>query len=107
MNIGELDKRVVIKSKVTTTDQWNTELISTTVEGHAWAKVIYKGGGEKQSADQRVAINRVEFIMRFRTDVNARDTLIQYGAQDYDVHSVEIIGRDEGLKVTTTVRDNG
>ena len=45
--------------------------------------------------------------MRFRTDVNARDTLIQYGAQDYDVHLVEIIGRDEGLKVTTTVRDNG
>ena len=44
--------------------------------------------------------------MRYRSDVTTVD-LLEYDGDKYNVHSVEIIGRKEGLRVITTRRDNG
>lgn len=107
MNIGKLDKRISIKTIGTTVDQWNTEVTDSTSVTNVWAQVIYKGGTEKQSADQRVSVDRVEFLIRYKQGINERDNVIEYNSQDHDIHSIEIIGRNEGMRLITTCRDNG
>tara|TARA_B110000914_G_C15497186_1_gene463892 strand:+ start:1051 stop:1374 length:324 start_codon:yes stop_codon:yes gene_type:complete len=105
MNIGELDKRIALYSGAATTDSWNHVNHTRVLKGTFWAKVIYKSGTEKQSADQRVGVDKVEFIIR-HLDGMDKVSSVQYAADYYDIHSIEVIGRKEGLRLITTVRDN-
>ena len=50
-------------------------------------------------------IDRVVFTIRFRDDVTVNDR-IKWEGSYHDIHSVEIIGRREGLRLITTARDN-
>jgi len=106
MNIGELDKRIEIYSSSSTTDSWNHVNLTRNLKGRYWAKVIYKSGAEKQSADQRVGVDKIEFIIRYQSDLSTKAASVKYGTDFHDIHSIEIIGRKEGLRLVTTVRDN-
>ena len=106
MNIGELDKRIALYSQSASTDTWNHVNTSRNLLGTVWAKVIYKSGTESQTANQRVNVDRIEFLIRYRSGLSARDTEVQYRTDYYDVHSIEVIGREEGLRLITTLRDN-
>jgi len=106
MNIGKLDKRIEIYNWSGSTDSWNHEVKSKSLVGTFWAQIIYKGGGEEQSSDQKVGVDKIEFVIRYQSGITTRDTVIQYGSLLHDVHSIEVIGRKEALRLITTVRDN-
>ncbi len=106
MDIGRLDKRIDIYNWSGSTDSWNHEVKSKSLVGTFWARMIYKGGKEEQSSDQRVGVDKIEFIIRHQSGLTTRDTVISYESQLYDVHSIETIGRNEALRLITTVRDN-
>ena len=106
MNIGQLDKEIDIYQSTGVTDDWNHEVSSLALVGRFWANVIYKSGTEKQSSDQRVNVDKVEFLIRYQTGLSPRDTSVFYASKYHDVHSIEIIGRNEALRLITTVRDN-
>ena len=106
MKIGNLDKRVTILHRNTTTDAWNHSVASYVNLGDAWAEVQYKRGTEEQVGQQRVGVDHVHFIMRHRNDISTT-SIIEYDGDKHNVHSVEIIGRKLGLRLITTKRDNG
>tara|TARA_R100001591_G_scaffold113692_2_gene127197 strand:- start:687 stop:1013 length:327 start_codon:yes stop_codon:yes gene_type:complete len=106
MNIGELDKRIALYTSSVSTDAWNHENKSRVLLETVWAKVIYKSGTETQTANQRVNVDRIEFLIRYRGGLSARNTEVQYGTDFYNVHSIEVIGRNEALRLITTFRDN-
>lgn len=106
MKIGNLDKRVSLLVRNNVTDAWNHSVVSYTNRATLWAEVQYKRGTEEQAGQQRVGVDHVHFIMRYRSDVTTVNPL-EYDGDKYNVHSVEIIGRKEGLRVITTRRDNG
>lgn len=106
MNIGKLDKRIEIYNWSGSTDSWNHEVKIKSLVGTFWAQIIYKGGGEEQSSDQKVGVDKIDFVIRHQSGITTRDTVILYGDLLHDVHSVEVIGRNEALRLITTVRDN-
>jgi head-tail adaptor len=106
MNIGELDKRIAIYNWAGSTDSWNHEVKTKSLVATVWASVIYKGGDEKQSSDQKVGVDKIEFLIRHKSGLTTRDTVIKYGGFLHDVHSIETIGRNEGIRLITTLRDN-
>tara|TARA_Y100000401_G_C8325657_1_gene228069 strand:- start:101 stop:427 length:327 start_codon:yes stop_codon:yes gene_type:complete len=106
MNIGELDTRIALYSQSVSTDAWNHENKSRVLLETVWAKVTYKSGTETQTANQRVGVDKIEFLIRYRSGLSARNTEVQKGTDYYDVHSIEVIGRNEALRLITTLRDN-
>jgi len=106
MNIGQLDTRIALYNIAVGSDDWNHRTQSNQLLETVWAKMTYKSGTETQTADQRVGIDKVEFLIRYRSGLSARDTLVRKGTDYYDVHSIEVIGRNEALKLITTIRDN-
>ncbi|MDA9755378.1 phage head closure protein [Flavobacteriales bacterium] len=105
MNIGRLDQRVEHHIPRVATDEWNHTPPAWQLNDTVWATVTFRGGTERQVADQRVNIDRVVFTIRFRDDVTVNDR-IKWEGSYHDIHSVEIIGRREGLRLITTARDN-
>ena len=105
MNIGRLDKRITIQTRTVATDTWNHEVITWTTRATTWASVRFNSGRETQEADQRVAIDRVTFTVRHRTDIQLTDR-IEYGGGYYDIQSIQEVGRDEAIRLITTKRDN-
>ena len=105
MKIGNLDKRVSILTRSNSVDAWNHSVVSFVNRATVWAEVQYKRGTEKNVGQQRVNVDQVHFVMRWHRDVTPLNRL-SYDGEQYDIHSVEILGRKEGLRVITTRRDN-
>ena len=105
MNIGRMDRRIVIKQLTTTKDTWNHDIVSYTTRATVWATVKEKTGTEVQDNDQRVAKSKTEFTIRHRSDLEYTDT-ITFGGDVYDIHSFVEIGRAEGLTIVAEKRDN-
>lgn len=105
MNIGKLDRRVTVQERVTTKDQMNHDLITWTNRGTFWAGVKYSGGKDTQEGKQRVEVDRATFTFRYNSAFSTTDRIIFDGGV-YDVHSIDELGRREGLRLTCTRRDN-
>lgn len=105
MNIGRLDERVEHHTRITATDAWNHETTTWGLNATVWADVTFRGGREVQSGEQTVAVDRVVFLIRHRSDVGLTDR-IKWGGRYHDVEAIEIVGRREGMRLITTVRDN-
>lgn len=106
MKIGNLDKRVSVLVRNNVTDAWNHSVVTYTNRATVWAEVQYKRGTEKQVGQQRVGVDQVHFVMRWRSDVTTTARL-EYDGIEYDIHSVEVLGRKEAVRAITTRRDNG
>lgn len=106
MNIGRLDKRITIQHRTNTVDEWNHSVVTYGSPQTVWASVNFRSGRETQSgAQQRVNVDRVFFTIRPNSNVAVTDR-ISYSGEFYDIESIETIGRDEGLRLITTKRDN-
>jgi len=105
MKIGRLDKRVSHLARGVTVDAWNHSVVSYTNRGTYWAEVQYKRGTEKQEGRQTVGVDQVHFVLRYNGSITNEDRLL-YDGEYYDVHSVEVMGRNEAIRITTTKRDN-
>lgn len=105
MKIGNLDKRVSILVRANTVDAWNHSVVTYTNRFTVWAEVQYKRGTEKNVGQQRVNVDQVHFVARYHRDFAPLNRVL-YDGDQYDIHSVEVIGRKEGVRVITTKRDN-
>ena len=105
MKIGRLDKRVSHLARGVAVDAWNHSVVSYTNRGTYWAEVQYKRGTEKQEGRQTVGVDQVHFVLRYNGTITNEDRLL-YDGEYYDVHSVEVMGRYEAIRITTTKRDN-
>ena len=105
MNAGELDRRIVLKTKSVTRDSWNHPVQSYVDLDTVWAKKTERLAGEKIGENQLVSSNRIEWTIRYRNDVSA-DSYISYDSQKYWITATREIGRKELLLIYTELRDN-
>jgi head-tail adaptor len=113
MQSGKLDRTVTLQRKISTTsdagsqvDQWNALAL------RRWASVRPVVGIERLGTDTLVAIQQVEFRIRYSPDIadlNPKDRLV-YPALTadspdptahtvYDILSVAELGRNEGFAI--------
>ena len=84
---GQLDRRITIQSFNTTTDDFGEVLKSFTTLASVWAKVEEKRGDEGEDGNQLVATKRVEFFIRYRSDINEQ-MRITYNNETYKIEAI-------------------
>jgi SPP1 family predicted phage head-tail adaptor len=84
---GQLDRRITIQSFTTTTDDFGEVVKSFTTLANVWAKVEEKRGNEGEDGNQLVATKRVEFLIRYRSDINEQ-MRIQYNNETYKIEAI-------------------
>ncbi len=84
---GQLDRRITIQSFSTTTDDFGEVVKSFTTLANVWAKVEEKRGDEGEDGNQLVATKRVEFFIRYRSDINEQ-MRITYNNETYKIEAI-------------------
>jgi len=84
---GQLDRRITIQSFTTTTDDFGEVVKSFTTLANVWAKVEEKRGNEGEDGNQLVATKRVEFLIRYRSDINEQ-MRITYNNETYKIEAI-------------------
>lgn len=84
---GQLDRRITIQTFGTTTDDFGEVVKSFTTLANVWAKVEEKRGNEGEESEQLVATKRVEFFIRYRSDINEQMRVI-YNNETYKIEAI-------------------
>lgn len=88
MEIGKLNRRIVIQSRDTGEDAAGQPVQTWTTLATVWADILGATGmGFIKSSVEGVEVNAYSFRIRYRTDVDAADRVV-FGSQNYDVKSV-------------------
>lgn len=85
---GQLDRRITIKNFSETTDNFGQQVKSFSTLASVWANVVEKMGGEGEDGDMIAATKKVEFIIRYRTDVN-EEMRISYNSNTYKIQAIQ------------------
>jgi SPP1 family predicted phage head-tail adaptor len=104
MRIGKMDRRIVIEQPTATKDDWNYDVVTWTTLATVWADKLDRGSGEVVEVDRQTALTRTQWTMRYRSTVNSTMRIL-YNSQYYYIVGVEEIGRREGLRVFTELRN--
>lgn len=106
MNIGELDRRIVIESPERSRDEYGEELLTWSTYRTVWAKVDWNGGNEKEELQRITAMAKVIFFIRNLDIAITKNLRILYQSKYYYVKVVnEIEGREAFLEIETEQRD--
>ena len=85
---GQLDRRITIQNFSETTDSFGQEVKSFSTLASVWANVVEKMGSEGEDGDMIAATKKVEFIIRYRTDVN-EEMRISYNSNTYKIQAIQ------------------
>lgn len=85
---GQLDRRITIQSFSTTTDAFGQKTKSFGTLASVWAKVVEKVGDEGENGDMISATKRVDFFIRYRSDINEQ-MRITYDSKTYKIHAIQ------------------
>jgi SPP1 family predicted phage head-tail adaptor len=104
MNIGKLDRRITLQ-RPTAGAATGYEPAGTvwTDVGDTWAGIGYAQGQEQYLADEKTAVQRVTFTLRYRADVTPA-WRVRYQGFTYLLDAVAEIGRRAGLTLSATRR---
>lgn len=85
---GQLDRRITIQTFSETTDTFGQEVKSFSTLAQVWANVVEKVGREGEDGDMIAATKKVEFIIRYRTDVD-EEMRISYNSNIYKIQAIQ------------------
>ena len=104
MNIGKLDRRITLL-RPASGEATGYEPADTVWQdaGDTWAGVGYAQGQEQYLADEKTAVQRVTFTLRYRADISPL-WRVRYQGQTYLLDAVAEIGRRAGLTLSATRR---
>ena len=85
---GQLDRRITIQNFSETTDSFGQEVKSFSTLASVWANVVEKVGREGEDGDMIAATKKVEFIIRYRTDVD-EEMRISYNSNTYKIQAIQ------------------
>ena len=102
---GQLDRRITLQSRTVAADAYNEPVETWATLATVWAKVEYPvtGSDEATAENLNVASRRVDFTIRYRSDVGFIERVI-YNSGTYDIERIAELGRDNHLKLTTEER---
>jgi SPP1 family predicted phage head-tail adaptor len=106
--IGRLDRRVSLYRPVVSIDDYGGEALTWEKVAEMWAGVSYTdtGSDERALAAQETAVQRLIFTVRYAATCGrvGEKMKIEYEGQDYDILTVQEIGRRQFLKIATERR---
>ena len=102
MNIGRLDRKIVIESPSDLQNALGEYYSSWSTYYTCFASVSRFGGTEKLEAGKTTATNKVRFKIRFFDGIN-EDMRVLYKGRYYDIIEIQELDR-EGLWLTATVK---
>lgn len=85
---GQLDRRITIQTFSETTDTFGQEVKSFSTLAQVWANVVEKVGSEGEDGDMIASTKKVEFIIRYRTDVD-EEMRISYNNNIYKIQAIQ------------------
>jgi len=85
---GQLDRRITIQTFSETTDNFGQEVKSFSTLASVWANVVEKVGSEGEDGEMIAATKKVEFVIRYRTDVN-EEMRISYNNNTYKIQAIQ------------------
>lgn len=107
MNPGDFDQRIVIQNVSEAVDQFGQRVQTFSTLAAVWAKVEEKSGVEGEMSYQLIAERKVQFLIRFRSDINER-MRISYRSKIYEIESIiSDDARKHTMKIHTKLSDNG
>jgi SPP1 family predicted phage head-tail adaptor len=107
MRFGSMDSRVAIQRATLTVNAYGERAESWATIATVWAEVQYKvGGGESIQSDQVMSKQPIHFIIRYSSDVSdlKPSDRVSYKSNVYQIEGIQEIGRQEGLRIVTTLR---
>lgn len=105
MNPGDFDQRIAIQSVTEIADAFGQRIKTFSNLANVWAKVEEKSGMEGEMSDQIVATKKVQFLIRWRDDLNERMRII-YRAKTYEIEAiVNGDARQHTMKIFTKLSD--
>lgn len=112
MDIGRLDRRIMIQRRILTTDETGAPVENDDAglwedlpNGAMFATYKPVKGDEKTDAAATRASVEVDWMIRFRDDLTPGENRIKYGDKPYDIREIQEIGRQDGLRLKTVLRD--
>ena len=102
MNPGDFDQRITIQNVTESVDTFGQRIKSFSILAVVWAKVEEKSGTEGEQSNQIVASKKVQFLIRYRNDVNERMPIV-YRGKIYEIESI-ISGDDRKRTLTIYAR---
>ena len=85
---GQLDRRITIQTFSETTDNFGQEVKSFSTLASVWANMVEKVGSEGEDGEMIAATKKVEFVIRYRTDVN-EEMRISYNSNIYKIQAIQ------------------
>ena len=85
---GQLDRRILIRDFTESTDTFGQEGKSYRDFINVWANVKEKVGSEGEEGDMIASTKKVEFIIRYRTDINEQ-MRISYNSNIYKIQTIQ------------------
>ena len=105
MNPGDFDQRITIQNVTESVDTFGQRVQAFSTLANVWAKVEEKSGSEGETSDQIIATRKVQFLIRWRNDINEQMRIL-YRGQIYEIESI-INGdaRQHTLRIHTKLSD--
>ena len=85
---GQLDRRILIRDFTESTDTFGQEVKTYRDLAYVWANVKEKVGSEGEDGDMIASTKKVEFIIRYRTDVNEQMRIL-YNSNIYKIQTIQ------------------
>ena len=99
MNPGDFDQRIVIQNVTESVDQFGQRIRTFSTLAAVWAKVEEKSGTEGEVSYQLTANRKVQFMVRWRNDVNEKMPIVYRGK----IYEIESIISDDARKHTMKI----
>lgn len=109
MKFGRMDSRILIERATLTTNAYGERAMSWSTLATVWADVIFREGSGNEAIQslQLMSKQPVHFIIRYSTTVagvTPKDR-VTYNSKVYNIEAIQEIGRNEGLRLTCTIRE--
>lgn len=98
MNIGRLDRKIVIESYTETKNEYGESVGDYSTYHTCFAHVQKAGGNEREEGQKKTATNKVKFKIRFFDGIDETMRVV-YNGKYYDIREIQELGR-EGLWLT-------
>lgn len=106
MEIGKLDRRIDLYMVVGTEDTYGQAVETVVFYRSVWAQLMAIKGNESRDTYQMVGTSEIQFLIRYNSLIAAKNYIIKFEDQYYNIAAVDQIGRHEYLKITCTTKDN-
>jgi SPP1 family predicted phage head-tail adaptor len=99
-DIGQLDRRITLRTPVETTDAFGQLVRTYADNGQVWAAVQFDSNDEGEVSDRLTAVKNVSFVIRYNTNFNEKCQILWDG-QTFEIQNVLLVERKRWMLIKT------